>query len=383
MASQTRKILVLTGKRGGFGAMKPMLRLLRDDPRVELQLVATDQHLDPRFGRTVSEVAQEFKVAGEVMIEQRDDTRESRAEALGRCVIGMAGLFGRLKPDICVLYGDRGETLATALVATTMNVPIAHIQGGDVSGSTDEVMRHAITKLAHLHFPSIPSSAERIIGMGEERWRVQTVGDSHLDPIIAGEKADKAAVVAEFGLRADAPTLVVLQHSETTAPDDSHRQMTETLIAVRESGHQTIVVHPCSDAGYGGIIRAIEELAAPPQFRVRRNIEAPMFAGLLSVASAIIGNSSCGLIEAPLAKLPAINIGRRQEGRVAGNNVINAGYDRHAISATIARALSPEFRKIVANCEQPYGDGQAGKRIVAALTTVALDRRLLVKSMTY
>jgi GDP/UDP-N,N'-diacetylbacillosamine 2-epimerase (hydrolysing) len=382
MASR-RRILVVTGKRGGFGAMKPMLRALANNPDVELQLVATDQHLDPRFGCTILEVIGEFQIAGQVPMRQRDDSGAARAEALGNCVIGMAQLFEKLRPDLCVLYGDRGESLATALVATTMNVPIAHIQGGDVSGSVDEWMRHAITKLAQIHFPSVATSADRIARMGEEEWRIHTVGDSHLDCIAAGEYADAAAVAKEFDLDISQPVLVVLQHSETTAPADAYAQMHQTLLAVRDTGHQAVVIYPCSDVGYDGIIRAIRELGCGPQFRIRQNIAAPLFLGLLKVSAVLIGNSSAGLIETPTLHIPAINIGRRQAGRLCAENVIHIDHDRRSIAAAIETALSPAFRDVVAGCSQPYGNGRTGEQIAGILAKVPIDGNLLIKRMSY
>jgi GDP/UDP-N,N'-diacetylbacillosamine 2-epimerase (hydrolysing) len=378
-----RRILVVTGKRGGFGAMKPMLRALESNPMIEVQLVVTDQHLDPRFGQTVAEVIEEFEIAGQVPMYQRDDSPAARAEALGTCMIGMAKLFAELKPDVCVLYGDRGESLATALVATTMNVPIAHIQGGDVSGSIDEVMRHAITKLAQIHFPSVADSAARIERMGEERERIHTVGDSHLDCIAAGEFAQPQTVIREFDLDPSRPVMVVLQHSETTAPDRAYDQMVETLMAVREHAEQAVVVYPCSDPGYEGILRAIKELALPPRFRVRPNIAAPLFLGLLKISAVLIGNSSSGLIETPILRIPAVNIGRRQDGRLSAENTIHATHDRKAISEAIKKAMSADFQRIVETCSQPYGDGQAGARIAGMLAEVPLDKKLLIKRMPY
>src|ERR1700689_3891202 len=378
-----RKIMVLTGKRGGFGAMKPMLRLLRDDPAFELQLVVTDQHVSERFGRTVKEVETEFPVAAAVDMDQKDDKPESRARALGVCLQGMADTLARLKPNLCVLYGDRGEGLAAATAATALNIPIAHIQGGDISGSQDEVMRHALTKLAHLHFPSTEESAERIRRMGEEDWRIHVVGDNHLDLIVAGEYLKPAEIARALELDAAKPVVVVLQHSETTAPDDSYAQMAETLEAVRTTGHQAVVIHPCSDAGYEGVLRAIDALAKPPQFRVRVNLDAPVFWGLLAVASVMVGNSSAGLIETPSFHLPAVDIGRRQEGRKHAENVIHVGHDRKAIRAAIDQALSGAFRAVVAECQQPFGDGKVGERIVKVLRDVPLDRRLLLKRMSY
>lgn len=382
--SAARKIFVLTGKRGGFGAMKPMLRLLRDAEDMELQLVVTDQHLSERFGRTIKEVEQEFHVAAAVDMEQEGDAPYQRAKALGVCLSRMSDVLERLKPDFCVLYGDRGEVLATATAATSMGIPIAHLQGGDLSGSVDEQVRHAVTKLAHLHFPSTVESGARIEGMGEEPWRIRVVGDNHIDLIVAGEYASREQVAQALDLDLSKPVVVVLQHSETTAPNESYEQMVETLVPVRELGAQTVVVHPCSDVGYGGIIKAIEELAVGPQFRVRVNLDAPVFWGLLSLAAVLVGNSSAGIVETPTFRLPAINVGRRQEGRLHAENVIHVPHEREAIRQALARALHDEaFRRTVKNCRQPYGDGKAGERVVDALRATPIDRRLMVKRMTY
>ena len=378
-----RKIMVLSGKRGGFGAMKPMLRMIRDADDLDLQLVLTDQHVDTRFGATAAEVARDFDIASAVPLEQQDDRPLSRAQALGRCTTRMAEALARLNPDIVVLYGDRGEVLAAALAATTLLLPIAHIQGGDVSGSLDEPMRHAVTKLAHLHFPSTEQSAERIRRMGEQDWRITIVGDNHVDPIVQGEYESAATVRGMLGLAPDEPVIVVLQHSETTAPAAAFDQMTETLEAVRATGIACVVIHPCSDTGYEGVLRAIGDLARPPQFRVHVNLDAPIFWGLLSTATALVGNSSAGLIEAPYFRLPAVNVGRRQAGRAHAENVIHADHDRIVIGKAIENAMSPKFRTLAANCRRPFGDGQSFRRIVDKLRSVPLDRQLLVKTMTY
>jgi GDP/UDP-N,N'-diacetylbacillosamine 2-epimerase (hydrolysing) len=381
--AEARKIFVLSGKRGGFGAMKPMLRLLRDEPNFTLQLVVTDQHLSERFGKTIKEVEQEFSVAAAVDMEQADDTPRGRAYALGTCAHRMSDVIADLRPDVCVLYGDRGEVLATAMAAMTIMVPIAHLQGGDVSGSLDEPMRHAITKLAHLHFPATEESAERIRRMGEEPWRVHVVGDSHIDSIVAGEFMPARQVYELLDLDRNKPVVVVLQHSETTAPDAAYSQMAATLAAVRDTGLQAVVVYPCSDAGFEGIIRAIDEFALPPQFRVRRNLDASIFWGLLAIASVLVGNSSAGLIETPSFRLPAVDVGRRQEGRLHAENVIHVGHNRATIGPAIDRAMSPAFREIARHCRQPFGDGRAGERVVEHLRSAEPKSRLLVKRMTY
>lgn len=378
------KVFVLTGKRGGFGAMKPMLRLIRDDPAFELQLVVTDQHVSDRFGRTIREVEEEFTVDAAVDMEQEDDSTAARSRALGTCLHKMTAVLQDLAPDICILYGDRGEVLATATAATVLGIPIAHLQGGDVSGSIDEPVRHAITKLAHLHFPSTEDSAERIRRMGEEPWRITVVGDSHIDLIVNREFCQTDEVARKLGIDLNRNVLIVLQHSETTTPDASYAQMTETLEAVREFDAQKIVVHPCSDPGYEGIIRAIEEYALDTDFHVFVNLDARLFWGVMAISQVMIGNSSAGLIETPYIPIPAVNIGRRQEGRLRGENILSVPHERAAIRGAIDTALNdPAFRSRVESGSRPFGEGDTGVRVVQALRELRKKPSLLLKRMTY
>lgn len=379
-----RHIAVLTGKRGGYGAMKPMLRAMSESPDIRLSLLVTDQHLNPKFGATISEVEKDFKIAAAVDMEQVDDSPRERASALGVCLKRMAEVLAGLQPDILVLYGDRGEVLSTALAAITLRIPIAHLQGGDVSGNVDELMRHAITKLSHLHFPSTETSGRRILAMGEEPWRVQVVGDNHIDLIVAGKYTDSVTVRERFGIPTGEAPLIVLLHSETTHLRDGYEDMHHVLEAVLEEKRRTIVVYPCSDHGYEDIVRAIHDYEDCPWASVHKNIEAPDFWGLLSIADAMIGNSSAGLIETPSFRIPAINIGERQRGREHGNNVIHCGYDPAELRAALERALrDSNFRTEVANCAQPFGDGYAWRRIVERLKSVELNDQLLDKRLAY
>jgi GDP/UDP-N,N'-diacetylbacillosamine 2-epimerase (hydrolysing) len=357
---------------------------LRDSPEFTLQLVLTDQHISNKFGNTIKEVEQEFEVAAVVDIEQKDDLVVSRSEALGLGMQRISRVLDNLSPDICVVYGDRGEVLTAVLAATIMGIPIAHIQGGDISGSIDEQMRHAITKLSHLHFPSNEESAGRIRKMGEENWRIHVVGDNHIDLIVAGEFYSQKEVAKRLNLDLSKPVIVVLQHSETTQPKLSYQQMTETLMAVRKTGHQTVVAYPCSDPGYEGILQAIDQLASPPQFQVHKNLEASLFWGLLNMATVMVGNSSAGLIETPSFHLPTINIGRRQEGRLCSGNVLHVVEDRKEIFKAINTSINDaSFLEQVRNCSQPYGSGTAGQQIVSVICKVLLNEKLLVKRMTY
>lgn len=379
-----RHIAVLTGKRGGYGAMKPLLRAIDTDPLLQLSLIVTDQHVNPRFGATATEVARDFKIAAVVDMEQADGSAVARARALGLCLNRMPDVLNELRPDILVLYGDRGEVLATAIAAIHLGIPIAHLQGGDLSGNVDELMRHAMTKLSHLHFPSTAASAERIRRMGEEEWRIHVVGDNHVDPIVAGDYSDERTVRQRYGIAGAEMPIIVLQHPETTRRRDHYADMRGLLDAVLGCGRRTIIVYPCSDQGYDEIVRAIREVESHPGVSVHQNIDAPDFWGLLAIAGAMVGNSSAGLIETPYFKLPAINVGQRQLGRMHAENVIHCDADHDSVAGALATAMEdPGFRKRVSHCSRPFGDGLAWQRVVEVLRTVTIDADLLNKRMTY
>ncbi|HEY9080152.1 UDP-N-acetylglucosamine 2-epimerase [Magnetovibrio sp.] len=379
-----RHIAVLTGKRGGYGAMKPLLYALDQSPDTRLSLIVTDQHVNPKFGSTISEVEQDFTVAAAVDMEQKDGSAVSRSRALGVCLTRMGDVLHDLKPDILVLYGDRGEVLSTAVSAIHLGIPIAHLQGGDITGNVDELIRHALTKLSHLHFPSNEQSGERIRRMGEEVWRVHVVGDNHVDPIVAKNFADEATIRQTFGLDAETAPIVILQHPETVRDRDHFADMKATLDAALEQQRPTIIVYPCSDHGYEEVIQAIETVRNHPLVSVHKNIDAPFFWGLLNIAGVMLGNSSAGLIETPYFRIPAINLGDRQTGRLHAQNVIHAPFDKDAIATALHKALKdPAFRNTVASCDQPFGDGQAWKRTFDVLRTIELGHSLFNKRMTY
>ena len=382
--SDIRHIAVLTGKRGGFGAMKPMLRAMDQDPDIRLSLLVTDQHVNPKFGSTITEIEREFKVAAAVDMEQVDGSPRGRSKALGVCLTKMADVLAELAPDILVLYGDRGEVLAAAVAAITLRIPIAHLQGGDVSGNVDEVMRHAVTKLSHMHFPSTESSKRRILAMGEEPWRVHVVGDNHIDLIVAGEYTKEAELRKKLNIPEGEAPIVVLLHSETTHTRDGFVDMSQLLKIVLAEKRRTFVIYPCSDHGYEDIVRAIHTFDGTPGLSIHKNIDAPDFWGLLAISAVMIGNSSAGLIETPSFRIPAINVGERQQGREHGNNVIHCGYTCGELQQALAKALrDDDFRKVVLNCSQPFGDGTAWRQIVDQLKAAELNHNLLNKRLAY
>lgn len=385
MNENRRKILVVTGKRGGFGAIIPTIKELSRKPGVQVIVVATDQHLYEDFGSTYNEVQQWFNIRHLVPMDQSGDNSLDRTKALARCMDWMGSVFKQEEPDILLVLGDRGEILATVITAIHFRIPVAHIQGGDVTGNIDEFIRHAITKMAHLHFPSTAESGERILQMGEESWRVHVVGDTHLDLIHQGDFTQREEIFHKFSLDPDRPIILVLQHSDTCQGNGtSYGEMKAILSAVNRFDAQKILIYPCTDAGYGGIIAAIDEEKNNPDVQIYPNIECRNFWGLQNVASVFVGNSSAGIIETPAFKLPSVTIGDRQHGRERAENCIQVDPDTESVAQGIARCLFDEtFKEKVKKCISPYGKGQTCYKIAEVLSTVELGPELFNKRITY
>jgi GDP/UDP-N,N'-diacetylbacillosamine 2-epimerase (hydrolysing) len=381
---KVRKICVWSGKRGGFGAFIPTMQEISRRPGLELSLVVTDQHLYEKFGKTISEVTTHFKVAAAIDMEQAGDSQVDRARAVGTCLVKAAPVLAELRPDVLLVIGDRGEVLAATIAAHNLRIAIAHVQGGDISGTLDEPVRHAVTKLSHIHFPSTESAAQRLLRMGEEPWRVHAVGDTHVDQILLGRKTPPAELRQKYNLVEGEPFLLVLQHSDSTVPHDSRAQMHATLEAVLSFGLRTLLVYPCSDQGYEGILSEIEAVRDRPGVSVHKNIPADDFVGLQAIGAALVGNSSAGLIEAPYFALPVVNVGDRQIGRERATNVIDAPYDAGQIRDAIGKAVRDQaFRASLKTVQPPFGDGTAYKKITDVLAETVVDERLLNKRMSY
>ncbi len=372
------KIAVLTGKRGGFGAMKPMLKIIENLPNTDLLLILTDQHLNPKFGNTKKEIEAEFSISGTVDIKQISGKPVHRAKALGVCVSGMAEILDQLSPDILLLYGDRGEVLAAALAASHLRIPIGHMQGGDVTGNIDDNIRHAVTKMSHLHFASCQQSAQRLISMGEDPKRVHIVGDHHLDPFITNDITHTNELEKKYNVDPSQPFILSIFHPETIRKRDHGRDFLSLANTIVKSKIRCIFIYPCSDHGYDEIIENMQSLKNIPQITIHKNIIAPDFAGLLSIASAIVGNSSSGLVEAPFFGLPSLNIGQRQNGRMRSQNVVDCEICEEEITKGLKKVLSEPFRKVSQSCEQLYGDGSAGEKTVEIILNTNLNREILL-----
>ena len=380
-----RRICVSTGKRGGFGALIPVMRLLNGSPDFELRVVVTDMHLNQTFGYTAEEVQKYVAISEYVPLEQAGDRPADRVQALGRCMSGMAEALTKIKPDIVLLLGDRSETLVTAMASIELGIPVAHIQAGDVSGGLDDLHRHAITKLSHLHFSQTPKQAERVIALGEEPWRVHVTGAPYVDRIVAEEYPAREEVAQKLGLDLNLRTAILLMHPDTYRQHLSLEMMRAALDEVYTLGNewQTVVCYPCSDPGYQGIIQAIEEMRKAPRIKCFKNVESADFLGLMAMSELMIGNSSSAVIEAPYFNLPAVNIGDRQRNRERAANMIDSGIRREEIRAALKKAVSPEFRKLVEASPKPFGDGTASKKIVEVLRQAPLGPALFEKKPLY
>lgn len=392
-----RTIAVFTGNRAEYGLQYPILRAIDRHPDLDYRLLVSGAHLDANFGRTLDEIrADGFRIDAEVKIEMDAGSLFATAQAIGSGILAISRALSDLKPDMMVVYADRFEGFAAVIAASQMNIPTAHIEGGDLTegGALDDSVRHAMTKLSHLHFTTNQQASNRILAMGEEPWRVHTVGFPAIDLIAEGRFANAAEVIERLGLDLSRPVVLFTQHSVTTECDQAAAQVTPALEAIERmagEGIQTILTYPNNDAGGRAIIECLEAFRERgiPGAQVHRSLGRHLYHGVLALARdpskrvACVGNSSSGLKETPAFSCPAVNIGSRQEGRLRGENVIDADYSAEAIIAAAKRCLFDEdFRGRCRDAENPYWLGDAGPKIAAVLATTPLDQRLIRKRMT-
>jgi UDP-hydrolysing UDP-N-acetyl-D-glucosamine 2-epimerase len=366
-----RRVCVVVGSRANYTSIKSAMRSIETHSDLELVLVVGASALLDRYGTVVE------------LIE--GETPSTMAKSTGLGLLELPTAFERLEPDVVVAVGDRFETMATALAATYMNIPLAHTMGGEVSGNIDEPIRHAVTKFAHVHFPACTDAGERIIKMGEPPERVHVVGCPRMDlaaEVLADGVADLSGIFAEgvggrFDL--DDPFLIVSQHPVTHEYGHGVRQITETLMAVREVDLPAIVVWPNADAGAEHVasgIRAFREHYDDSRLHFFKNLPSADYLRLMARTVCIVGNSSSAIREGSFIGTPAVNVGPRQVGRQRGANVIDVGYDRHEIVEAVQEQLDHgPFEH-----EPIYGDGRAGERIADILVSCDLS---IDKRMTY
>ncbi len=368
--------------------MSSVFKAIQRNPGLELQLFVTGAHLSEAHGNTVEEIYNDgFPIADKIESLLSSDRASGRAGGLASQIQGLIQTVSRLKPDFLLVLGDREEAITTALVGAYMNVPIAHIGGGDrVVGNVDDQIRHAVTKLSHIHFTTNAESAERIIKLGEQEFRVFNTGNPGLDRFVEVPVIQISELSSRIGfnLNEKEPFVVMLQHVISSEIDQGYEQIKATLEAVKEVGIKAIVIHPNSDAGSQQLVRAIKEYEAFSFIHVVKNIPRLEFVNMMRIASCLLGNSSAGILEAPFLKMPVINVGNRQHGRMHAENVQFVPHEKNAIITALRLALfDTTYREIVATGTNPYGDGQSSERIAAILASIDINETLLIKDMTY
>jgi GDP/UDP-N,N'-diacetylbacillosamine 2-epimerase (hydrolysing) len=376
----TRRVLYLTGTRADFGLMLPTLQRLQATPEIALELGVTGMHLSPRFGLTVREVeASGLPIAVRIPAEIDDDSI-GMGRGAAQIMAGVVALLAERKPDIVLLLGDRAEMLAGAFAAVLAGVPVFHLCGGERSGTIDDAMRHAISKLAHVHLVATEGSRERLLRMGEEASRIHVVGTPGLVGLAALATRSRSELAGEHGLDAGRPLALVLFHPVVQDAAIAGEQCRVLLQAVRDEGLQALCLMPNADSGNAQIRTAIEQAcAAAPGFRAVTHLPRSDYASLLAVADVLVGNSSSGLIEAATFGTPVVNVGDRQQGRERNANVTDAEPVLPELRKAIAAARRRERRPM----HNVYGDGDTDARVASILSSLRLDTALLKKAMTY
>ncbi|MBO6781043.1 MAG: UDP-N-acetylglucosamine 2-epimerase (hydrolyzing) [Rhodothermales bacterium] len=383
---------VLTVARSDFGIYRPVLRAVREHPDLELRIIATGTHLSERHGATRSEILEAgFEIDAEIPSTEISDAPEDITRAMGTITRGMAQALARLKPDWLLVLGDRYEMHAGTVAALPFRIPVAHIHGGEVTeGAFDDSLRHAVTKLSHLHFATTEDYARRIRQLGEEDWRVHAVGSPNLDNLTQLDLLSREELWAHYAWpahptnagRADRPFVMVTFHPVTLQWDESERHLKELLAAARAvdafyvfSGvNADTGANPLAAAVHRFVKASVDSAAFVESFGVTRYFSA------LACADAMLGNSSSGILESPLFELPVVNVGDRQKGRIRGNNVIDVPPERGRIEAALRRALTAGFRAGLRGMHNPYGTGGASEAIAEAIARTPINQRLIQKA---
>ena len=379
--ARRRRIGVVTTSRADYSHLYWPLRALATREDVELGVFVLGPHLSPEFGATIREIERDgFPIRARIECLLSSDTDTGMAKTIGVAILSLADALTAWRPDILLLIADRYEMLAPASAALALRIPLAHIEGGEVSqGAIDDQVRNALTKLAHVHFTSNETARKRVISMGEEPWRVHRAGAPSLDHLRRSTLLDRAALEQKLAITFTAPTILAAWHPVTILRD-TNAEADAFFAAVAQAPGQLIFVYPNTDAGSYALIERTRSLAATrPTTHIFVNLDAVTYWSLLGQVDAIIGNSSSGIMEAASFALPAVNVGMRQQGREHAANVLDAPADSSAILDALHRALAPEFRACLRGMTNPYGNGRAAETIAEVLATVPLDQ-LLIKA---
>lgn len=379
-----KKIAYVTGTRADFGLMTPILETIEKSKSLDLQLFATGIHLMSQFGQTIKEVVRRFPQTIPVVATFKSDDRLGMASFSSKFLSQVIKVFNKFKPDLVLVLGDRAEMLCAAVACLYLGIPVGHIHGGEKTMTVDEVARHAITKLSHIHFAATKEAARRIAHLGEEKWRIHVVGAPALDVIRNEKLPSRNVLFRHLGLDPQKKVILVTQHPVSEEVEKSAEQMRTILKAVKVFNLPVVVIYPNADAGGRKIIAEINKERNNPSFYIFPSLEYRKFLALEREAAVWVGNSSGAIIEAASFKTPVVNIGKRQWGRSGGKNIINVDYDEKEIMTAIRKCLfNRSFLNSLAALQNRWGDGKTTSRVVKILEELDINSKLLFKQIVY
>lgn len=367
-----RKIFIVVERRADYSRFRPIMTLLKKDRFFKIHLVVTGICLLKRHGSDITNIRRDGFSISKVIPMFRDRAEDTGAEmvrAMSRFMRGVVDELERAKPDIVLSGFDIGANFAVTVAAAHMNIPVAHIQGGEVTGSIDESIRHAMSKFSHIHFPATQLSKQRLIRMGERPESIHVVGCPSIDVLVQTPRLPKKRIERELGIDLSKPTILLIQHPVTTESADSLRQIKKTIMAIRDLRVQTVALLPNNDAGHEKIIQTMVKSG----LKWYPSLPTVTFINLYRHIWALVGNSSSGIHETPTLRIPTVNIGTRQQGRERARNVIDVPYDRVQIRRAIQKALfDKKYRARIKRIKNPYGNGHSAEKIVHHLKNVSL-----------
>ena len=387
-----KKVAILTGSRGEYSIYASVLNAIDKRLDLDYELIVTGMHLSKKFGYTVEEIRKDNrKIGAQVPILKYEDTPAGMVKNTGIAIIGIAQALEKIGPDVVLVLGDRGEQLAAAMAGAHMNIPVAHLHGGEVSGTIDGSIRHAVTKFAHIHLPATKKSRDRIIRLGEKEENVYLVGAPGIDSVKKRGSMSRKEVVEYFNFDPEKIIILAVQHPVTTEFEDARDNMRVFVDSLLELDQQTVCIYANSDAGYtemmGELESRIRQGGKEKKIKVYKSLPHEVYLSVLKQAGVMIGNSSSGVIEAPSCEIPYVLVGTRQDGREKAESILEVGYKKEDILKVVDKALyDKEFRNIVKTCEKPYdpfGDANAGRRAAEVLAAFKVTSNLLQKIMTY
>ncbi|MEQ9304957.1 MAG: UDP-N-acetylglucosamine 2-epimerase [Marinoscillum sp.] len=375
-----KKVLYVTGSRADYGLMRKVLLAIHDDPDIDLSVAVLGMHLMEAY-HSLDEIKKDGLAYFNLGVAQHSSDRKAMATFTAESLGAICELCSQLQPDLILLLGDRAEMMAGALAGTYLGIAVAHIHGGEVSSTVDESIRHAITKLAHIHLPATEDSSRRIRKMGEREELIYVVGAPGLEGLEA-ETLSREQLCKALGLNVEAPVVLILFHPVSEEIDSAESQMQCVLKSCEEIDAQKVIIYPNADAGSGEMIDVIREYEAKSNYHAFGNVSRKHFLSLMKHSEFMIGNSSSGLIEAPSFFLPVINVGTRQSGRLKGLNVVDAACEEQSLDMAIRKISDRDFRVSLANAKNPYGDGKTSERVLRVIKSVDL-KSILQKQITY